>query len=74
MDGQRHHLCDGGEAGDGAVIGGIFPVTTLVDEHCSSFKKPVVLRIPLIRHSPLEQLLHQLEDGFLDRGTFFDRK
>ena len=40
------HLCDGRQARDGTVIGGVLPITALEDEDGPPFEEPVVLLVP----------------------------
>ena len=66
MDGERYHLRDGGQAGDGSVVCWVLPVTALVDENGPPFQEPVVLILPVVYHSPFQQPLHQLVHRFFD--------
>ena len=65
-------LRDGGEAGDGAVVGGILSVSALEDENSPSFEEPVVLLIPLVPDTPLDNLFDPLEHRLLDWRALLD--
>ena len=72
MDGECDHLCNRREAGDRAVIGGVFQVSTLVIQNRPPFEEPIVLLVPSVCYLPLDHLFHELEDCFLDRPTLLD--
>ena len=72
MDGEGDHLCNRWEAGDWAVVGGVFPIDALVDQHCPSFEEPVVLLVPPFLQSPFNHLLDQLVHRLLDWLAFLD--
>ena len=56
---------------DGAVVGGVFPVTALVDQHCPPFEEPIVLLVPILGDFP-RQHLDQLKHCFSDWMALFD--
>ena len=72
MDGKCHHLRDGGEAGDGAVVRRVLPVSALEDQDGASFEEPVVLLVPRISFIPFDDIPDKVKDCLPYGRTRFD--
>ena len=63
MDHECHHFRDRWEAGDGAVIGSVLPITSFEDEERPSLKEQIVLLFLSVMHLPLHHHLDELKDS-----------